>query len=170
MIGNEIRRLMDNEGFEAEEIGVFAGSNRDVESCHDSLSSRFGIPCEVVKSGNRGGRISGGKVRVATFDRSKGLEFRAVFIPRLGASIFPERHMHERNRSAEMPGETEGRDLPAEQEQEERQLVLDRLYVGMTRARERLYLVADEAPCEELEKARDRFDWYQPNRPYPPQD
>lgn len=169
-IGNEIRRLMDEKDFAPEEIGVFAGSNRDVESCHDSLSSRFGIPCEIVKSGNSGGRISGGKVRIATFDRSKGLEFRAVFIPRLGASIFPERHMHERNRPAELPGKTEGRDLTAEQEREERQLVLDRLYVGMTRARERLYLVADEAPCEELEKARDRFDWYPPNRPYPPQD
>ena len=29
-------------------------------------------------------------VRVGTFDRSKGLEFRAVLIPRLGASIFPK--------------------------------------------------------------------------------
>ncbi len=48
--------------------------------------------------------------------------------------------------------------------------MLDRLYVGMTRARERLYLVADEVPCEELEKARDRFDWYPPNRLYPVQE
>ena len=168
-IANEIQRLMDDEGFAPEEIGVFAGSNRDVDACRDSLSSKYSIPCEVVKSGNRAGGMAGGKVRIATFDRSKGLEFRAVFIPRLGASIFPEQHMHERNRPAALPETAEGRGLPAEQEQEERQLVLDRLYVGMTRARERLYLVADESPCEELERARDRFDWYPPSRPFPAQ-
>ena len=167
-IGNEIRRLMEDEGFAPEEIGVFVGSNKDVGLCFESLSSGFNIPCEAVKSGNRARGGTGGKVRIATFDRSKGLEFRAVFIPRMGASIFPERHMHERKGSTEVPETVEDRDLPAEQEQEERQLVLDRLYVGMTRARERVYLVADESPCKELENAREFFDWYPPSRPYPP--
>ena len=52
--------------------------------------------------------------------------------------------MHERNR-------------PAEQEREERRLVPGRPYVSMTSAKERLCLVADEGPCEELEEARDRL-------------
>ena len=169
-IAAEIRRLIDVEGFAPEEIGVFAASNRDCDSCHTSLSSEsFGIPCEVVKSGNRAGANSRGRVRIATFDRCKGLEFRAVFIPRLGASIFPERHMHVRDGATELSETVEDRNLPVEQEQEERQLVLDRLYVGMTRARERLFLVADESPCKELESAREFFDWYPPSRPYPPE-
>ena len=51
--------------------------------------------------------------------------------------------------------QTEPREL-TEEEREARQLDLDRLYVGMTRARERLYLIAEEAPGVEIQRAVDR--------------
>ena len=38
---------------------------------------------------------------------------------------------------------------------EARLLNLDRLYVAMTRARDRLYLIADEQPCDEIQRVRD---------------
>ena len=40
-----------------------------------------------------------------------------------------------------------------EEEKEARRLLVDRLYVGMTRARDLLYLIADERPIENIEKA-----------------
>ena len=52
-------------------------------------------------------------------------------------------------------------DAPREltkEEREARQLDLDRLYVGMTRAKERLCLIADESPCPEIERARNLMD------------
>ena len=36
---------------------------------------------------------------------------------------------------------------------------LDQPYVGMTRARKWLFLMADETPCKEIEEAWECFDW-----------
>ena len=106
--------------------------------------SRKRIPCTLLRD-MREGRLGDG-VRVGTFDRSKGLEFRAVFIPRIGASVFPQKE-EGRYLQRPIPGLAAAVRETTDEEREVRQLDLDRLYVGMTRAKETLYLVADEEPC-----------------------
>ncbi|MDE0461751.1 MAG: hypothetical protein OXH93_05065, partial [Caldilineaceae bacterium] len=101
---------------------------------------REGIHCvQLTRDG-----FTGDGIRVGTYDRARGLEFRAVFLPRLGSTQFPDS-------SGDSDGEERNSD--PDQDLESRQLELDRLYVAMTRARELLVLVADEEPCEEIRRA-----------------
>ena len=125
--------------FSANEIAVFLKHNRQVEDAIRFLQSA-GVPCAQL---NRDG-FRGDGIRVGTYDRARGLEFRAVFLPRLGATQFPDS-------SGDSDGERQKYD--PDQDLESRQLELDRLYVAMTRARELLLLVADEEPCEEIRQA-----------------
>lgn len=151
---DEIRKLVDEEGVAYEAIGVLMHHNDDANRVGKELREND-VPCAMLKK-LRAGPLIGG-VRVGTFDRSKGLEFHAVFIPRIGASVFP-RNEGEKDKQKTLPGIPAPPREPTDEELEARQLDLDRLYVGMTRAKERLYLVADEEPGRELERARDLFE------------
>lgn len=150
---DRIGDLVGNEGFEHSEIGVLVLRNWDAERLVEALKQRA-IPCVNLKD-LRDGPLEDG-VRIGTFDRAKGMEFRAVFIPRLGASRFPIDTQHRRSGQLAMriPGDQPA--PPTGEDEEERLLNLDRLYVAMTRARERLKLIADEQPCEEIQGTRDR--------------
>ena len=154
-IADEIRYLVDKEGVTHESIGVLMRSNYDAERAGKWLSDE-GIPCAMLRTMRDGALGSG--VRVGTFDRSKGLEFRAVLIPRLGASVFPHKDA-DRPLQRTIPGLPSRVREPTGEEREARQLELDRLYVGMTRATEWLFLIAGETPCPEIEKARPFFQW-----------
>ncbi len=132
----KIREISEGEKFSANEIGVFLKHNRQVDAAIRFLQSH-GIACaKLTRDG-----ISGSGVRVGTYDRARGLEFRAVFLPRLGSTQFPDD-------SGDIAGERQ--DSDPDQNLESRLLELDRLYVAMTRARELLILIADEEPCEEI--------------------
>ena len=152
-IAQAVRQLVDEESVTHDSIGVLMRSNDDAERAGKALSG-MGIPCSMLR-GMRDGALGDG-VRVGTFDRSKGMEFRAVFIPRLGASVFPHTEAGRPLQPA-IPGLPTMVREPTDEEREARQLDLDRLYVGMTRATERLFLIADETPCPEIENARPFF-------------
>ncbi len=154
-IAAEIQNLVREKGLTYGSIGVLMRSNSDADRARKALF-RKRIPCTLLRN-MREGRLGDG-VRVGTFDRSKGLEFRAVFIPRIGASVFPQKE-EGRYLQRPIPGLATAVRETTDEEREVRQLDLDRLYVGMTRAKETLYLVADEEPCPELDKARDFFEW-----------
>ena len=149
---DRIHDLVGTQGFTHNEIGVLVLRNRDAEQLVAALQDRT-VPCVNLKD-LRDGPLEDG-VRIGTFDRAKGMEFRAVFIPRLGESRFPIDTLHRRSGQLAMP--MPGNQLAplTEEDQEERLLNLDRVYVAMTRAKERLYLIADEQPCEEIQRARD---------------
>ena len=135
----KIREISAAEKYRASEIAVFLKHNGQVEATIRFLQSH-GIACaKLTRDG-----ISGSGVRVGTYDRARGLEFRAVFLPHLGSTQFPDDS-----------GDTndERRNFAPDQDLESRQLELDRLYVAMTRARELLLLIADEEPCEEIRRA-----------------
>ncbi len=149
---DRIHDLVGNEGFTHNEIGVLVLRNRDAEQLVAALKDRT-VPCVNLKD-LRDGPLEDG-VRIGTFDRAKGLEFRAVFIPRLGESRFPIDTHDRRSGQLAMPIPGNQPAPPTEEDQEERLLNLDRLYVAMTRAKEWLYLIADEQPCEEIQRARD---------------
>ena len=143
-----------NEGYQPEEISVLTRRNEEVKQILDSLRKQEeGIRCIDLKELTTAVRLGPG-VRIGTFDRAKGMEFRAVIIPRLGASRFP---LHpDESKTSQLRLDVRGSNRDAtEEEKELRQLNLDRLYVAMTRARDRLYLIADEQPCPEIEHARD---------------
>jgi len=127
------------EEYSSNEIAVFLKHNSQVEATIRFLQ-REGIPCaHLTRDG-----FTGDGIGVGTYDRARGLEFRAVFLPRMGSTQFPDS-------SGDDHGERQNFD--PDQDLESRQLELDRLYVAMTRARELLLLIADEEPCEEIWRA-----------------
>ena len=135
----KIREFTAASKYGTNEIAVFLKHNSEVEDTIRFLQSRD-IPCtQLTRDG-----LTGDGIRVGTYDRARGLEFRAVFLPRMGSTRFPES-------SGDSDGERKSFD--SDQDQESRQLELDRLYVAMTRAREHLLLIADEEPCEEIRRA-----------------
>ena len=155
-IAKKILELIDDCDYCPETIGVLVRSNDDCEKIRNFLEQRWQIRCVLLKD-MRGDDPLGEGVRIGTFDRSKGLEFRAVLIPRLGASIFPKTEVDQEDQLV-IPGVENAQMELTEEAREARQLDLDRLYVGMTRAKERLYLIADELPCTEIERARNLMD------------
>ena len=80
-------------------------------------------------------------VKVDTFHRAKGLEFKAVFL--LGAAAFP------RPRSA--------RQTDAEYA-EQRAMQISQLFVAMTRARDRLFVLCKDRPSDVLAGALAHFE------------
>ena len=135
----KIPEICASERFSPNEIAVFLKHNHQVDDTIKYLESG-GISCaQLTRDGS-----SGNGVRVGTYDRARGLEFRAVFLPRLGVTQFPH--------SNEDSAETKQHSNP-DQHLECRQLELDRLYIAMTRARELLFLIADEEPCDEIRRA-----------------
>ncbi len=135
----KLREIYATENFSPNEMAVFLKHNQQVDATINSLK-HVGIPCaHLTRDG-----FSGTGVRVGTYDRARGLEFRAVFLPRLGVSQFP----HGNGDTVETHPE-----IDPNQHLESRLLELDRLYIAMTRARELLFLIADEEPCDEIRRA-----------------
>lgn len=153
----EIQALVKEERLEMESIAVLTRGNDDADRIARWLRSKCQIPCAMLRD-LRGTRPLGAGVRVGTFDRSKGLDFRAVLIPRLGASVFPKDEEADEAQLS-MPVLRDAPTELTEEEREARQLDLDRLYVGMTRAKERVFLISDESPCPEIERASDLLEW-----------
>lgn len=136
-------------------MGQSGEGQKNAEAINNALVGQLSVSCLLLKK-LRNTRIHqpGKGVRIGTFDRGKGMEFRAVFLPRLGASLFPESLGQQNSPSV---SDDSDNSLTAEQ-QEHRQLQLDRLYVGMTLAVHFLYLLADEEPCAEIQNAEHYFD------------
>ncbi len=159
-----IRRLVDTDGYNWREIAILSMHRNDLNACHKYLiKNRIPALLQRYRAGDPDG------VRVVTFDSCKGQEYRAVIIPRVGNSVFPlsedDKQVQTGTLQLDLPESAPVEELDAEA-LEKRQLNLDRLYVAMTRACERLFLICGEAPGLEIERARDHFDWYAPSRPF----
>ena len=73
------------EEYSSNEIAVFLKHNSQVEATIRFLQ-REGIPCaHLTRDG-----FTGDGIGVGTYDRARGLEFRAVFLPRMGSTQFPD--------------------------------------------------------------------------------
>jgi superfamily I DNA/RNA helicase len=79
-------------------------------------------------------------VLVGTFNRAKGLEFKEVFVPGLAATEWPSRWF--------LPPH-----LTGDARTERLALQLRTLFVGMSRARDRLVLLSGGYPCEPVSQA-----------------
>ena len=83
------------------------------------------------------------RLKVGTFHRAKGLEFKVVFL--LGLS------------DGQFPSARSGRQSTAEYE-ERRAMQIGELFVAMTRARDGLFLLYDQEPSEVVYDALDYFE------------
>ena len=118
------------------DVGVFGPTKKIVEQAKSALQGAA-IPCLDLESFD--GRPSD-RVRVGTFHRAKGLEFKVVFLLGLTEGKFPWRLWG--SRTAEERLEHEARQI-------------SELFVAMTRARDALVMLYDRDPSEALLKGMD---------------
>lgn len=138
-VAQQIRTLAQSGSIAPGDIGVFASTNSRVKDALAILTNS-GLSCqELTEFDGRPNQL----IKLGTFHRSKGLEFKVVFLLDLSASSFPLR---------QLAGQSET-------EHKERQaLQLSQLYVAMTRARDRLYVLYSDEPSDVLYGALDCFE------------
>lgn len=123
-------------GVDAGDIAVLCEVRRKCEQVTQALSAAD-IPTENLARYE--GEHAGG-VLVGTFSRAKGLEFKEVFVVGLAAAEWPSRWF--------VPP-----DLDGEQRAERLALQLRTLFVGMSRARDKLVLLSGGEPCGPVRQA-----------------
>jgi superfamily I DNA/RNA helicase len=123
-------------GTDPGDIAVLVGVNR---KCDDAMRALSAAGLEPYPLERYAGEHAEG-VLVGTFKRAKGLEFKEVFIPGLARVEWPSRWF--------VPP-----DLPAELRAERVALQRRTLFVGMTRARDRLVLLSGGEPAEPVAQA-----------------
>ena len=125
------------------DIAVLVPMNYQVKRVCDRIRrTRLG----VQRLDNYDGRPND-LVKVGTFHRGKGLEFKVVFLPDLTKGRFPRKPRP---------------NVTVEEAAEERELQISQLFVAMTRARDILVLLCDRLPSEALVYVVDRFEQQQP--------
>lgn len=121
------------------DIGVFAATNREVDALLERMRAAS-VPALSLEQ-YTGETVE--QVKVGTFHRAKGLEFKVVFLPGLSAGRFPRTHQ---------PGQ------PDHEYAEERARQISQLFVAMTRARDGLFVLFSGEPSDVLADHLDRFD------------
>lgn len=138
-IAERVRSLTEDE-FGLGDIGVLVPTNRLVDEAVNRLEAE-GIGTQKLDSYD--GRPNE-LVKVGTYHRGKGLEFKVVFLPGVSKGSFPR-----------VPNQGEN---PAEVA-ESRELAISQLFVAMTRARDLLVVLYEGEPTEEIAARLERFDW-----------
>ena len=138
-VAGRVKQLCSTSGLAKSDIAVFVAHNELVERTTASLGQE-GIQSESLA--NFSGRPNG-RLKVGTFHRAKGLEFKVVFLLEISAGKFP---------GPRQPWQTE-----AEYE-ERRALDMSLLFVAMTRARDGLFILCDAEPSDVLFEALDYLD------------
>jgi len=151
-IREEIDRLVRSGEFQYEDVAILTHRNNTVrEMLYELNRARIpGVNLYELRSNSTDKGLKG--VRVGTFDRGKGLEFRAVFISGVGKTVFFDERTGPVQSKLFTDKISDENDM-SDEVKESRRLLVDRLYVGMTRARDLLYLVSDQRPIENIEKA-----------------
>lgn len=121
------------------DIGVLVASNKLVEQVVARLrKERIAVQDLAAYDGR-----PNASVKVGTFHRGKGLEFKVAFLPALSKGVFPR------------PAED---GVAPEEAAEARDLAVSQLFVAMTRARDQLVLLYDGEPSDVIARAIDRFE------------
>ena len=128
-----------DESYGLGDMAILAPNNGQVDAATKRLN-RQGFACQPLEKYD--GRPSD-RVKVGTYHRAKGLEFKVVFLLQVSRGMFPWRR---------------GRKQTEAEYTEKRELQISQLFVAMTRARDLLVVFYDHAPSEVLASASDRFD------------
>lgn len=148
-IGDKIEELLQVSGFKRHQIGILTRQQGQAEDLKEYLSQQRGIECTLIAKDDT---PMGAGVHLGSFNRTKGWEFRVVFIPFLAHTLFPEISKY-------LPDSSSPDSKAGAVQEEALILEMGRLYAAMTRARDGLYLIADAEPCAEILNARVEFDW-----------
>lgn len=138
-MANRIRGLTSDGLLSLGDIGVFVPTNRLANDVQKHLEAE-GIPLQALT--NYDG-VTTPEVKIGTYARAKGLEFKVVFLPRVDDGVVP------RARTSGQ-GDAEYED----------QLVLSigQLFVAMTRARDDLVVLSTDEPSALIVEALESFD------------
>lgn len=141
MVIDQVAKYRDDlsDGVDPGDIGVCAASNRQVKEVLEVLRNA-GIAAVDLRDYD--GQPTD-RVKVGTFHRVKGLEFKVVFLVGLGAEEFPR---------AQLDGQSDAEYVEAVSMQ------VSTLFVAMTRARDALVLLGTGDPGALIASALDRFD------------
>ena len=137
-VADQAERLCDTETLNLGDIGVCARSNQLVDQIVGGLETR-GLGCQRLAEFDG---HSNNLIKVGTFHRAKGMEFKITFLLGLSEGKFPA--PRERESKAEYD--------------ERRALQISALFVAMTRARDGLFVLCGNEPSEVLYEALDYFD------------
>jgi superfamily I DNA/RNA helicase len=137
-IAAEIARLTEA-GYAPDEIAVFTRTNARADELRSALRQR-GVPTTGLGAGDRPIGPRGAAVTVTTLHRAKGLEYKAVVVAGASAASLPQRAALQ---EVDDPADVE------DARTRERQL----LYVGLTRARDRLLVTWTGEPTSYLQDA-----------------
>jgi hypothetical protein len=138
-VAEEIGRLVRSGAIGHGDMAVSAATNDQVKRIAATLA---GMGIAVQRLEDYDGTPTP-RVKVGTHFRIKGLEFKIVFLPCLGACEFPR---------SRLPGQ----DLA--EYGEERSRAISQLFVAMTRARDGLFLLSSGDMSDVLDGASDRFE------------
>ncbi|MPY94718.1 MAG: hypothetical protein GEV08_17140 [Acidimicrobiia bacterium] len=138
-VARRIATLIEHDSMGPGDIGVLVPTNRMVNQVVARLKAD-GL--DVQELDRYDGRPTQ-RVKVGTYHRGKGLEFKAVFLPGLSKGVYPR-----------PPRDTDSVDEAAEAND----LALSQLFVAMTRARDLLVLLYDGDISEALAGGLDRFE------------
>ena len=131
-VAASVSKLVDDDSYSTGDIGILVPTNRMGKRIVTQLSNDRIPAQDLAKYDGRPNDM----VKVGTYHRAKGLEFKAVFLPGLSAGVFP--HDPEPEQSADEVAEAE-------------ELALSQLFVAMTRARDVLVVLYDRAPSSALD-------------------
>ncbi len=139
----KIEELRESRDLKFGDIGIFAATNEKVGRVREKfrrtqLDQRF-QNLEQFKGAPKDFDL----IKIGTFKRAKGLEFKVVFLFGITEKSLP---------TPKKPNQTK-----AEYE-EWRMLQISELFVAMTRARDHLFLLSDDQPSEVLYEALDWFE------------
>jgi hypothetical protein len=138
-VDREVRRLQDTGAIGYGDVCVCAPTNRLVHLATKSLRAR-GINCQDLSQFDG---TTNDSVKVGTFHRAKGLEFKVVFLMGLSASEFP---------SPQAQGQSDA------EYSDQKALQISQLFVAMTRARDGLFVLCDGEVCSVLSERLDHFE------------
>ena len=138
-VAARIQELVESGAIGYGDLAVCAATNKQVDEVKAALETAR-IPVQTLDSYD--GKPTN-RVKVGTHHRAKGLEFKVVFLPRLGAADFPR---------PQLPGQA------AEEYAEELGRSVSQLFVAMTRARDGLFLLCSPEPSPALNDGLDSFE------------
>jgi hypothetical protein len=138
-VAGRVEELTASERIGPGDIGILAPTNRMVDRVLSKLEAQGVAVQDLAKYDGRPNDL----VKVGTYHRGKGLEFKAVFLPGLSKDVFPR-----------PPYAGQG---PAEAD-EARELAISQLFVAMTRARDLLVVLYDGEPTEVIAARLGRFE------------
>jgi len=134
-----IRQASEQHDVGLGDIGVFLPTNKLVDAVATALHEAD-LPYRRL---DKYEGVPTPEVKVGTYFRAKGLEFKAVFLPGLSDGVFP------RPRAAGQDEVEYG---------DQRSLALSQLFVAMTRARDNLFVLYVDMPSEFLIGAIEKFE------------